>query len=158
MKRRNFLKSLLGASTVPFMCNAKFLKAKYVKCSINMNPDNIKTNGTFDEWIESIRAEADRLLNSNLKKGDEKYLVDTKWCTWGYEMPARAITIKNEFNKEYTYFSYAKFEFDRDQSKLRRKFLINLAKIRFEDAIASVYCRYVEYGNFLNRLNFKGEL
>ena len=143
--------------------------------NIKINSYNIKTDGTFIQWIESIRTEVDRLLNSNLKKDDGEYFVFVKDDEWvgessdflpaeavlkkdksghyKYILPAKKISINDEFGNEYISFSLAEFEFDADQSKLRRKYLINLTKIRFQDAIGYVTNKCVKYYKLLDRLN-----
>lgn len=136
MKRRNFLKGLFGVAAIPSICTAKLPKSTWSK-DIDINFDNININGTFNEWVESIRAEVERLLKP-VNQDDEKYLVVVKPCDWGVKrsIPAKAVVIKDGY-RVYTYFSLAEMEFNK-HTKYRKKHLTRLIECRFIDMTWSI--------------------
>ena len=150
MKRRNFLKSVLGVAVAPSICAAKLSRSTKLK-GVDINFDNIKINGTFDEWVESIRAEADRLLKP-VKKGDEEYIVKAEFSSWGYKMPARSIVVSDGY-RNLGWFSIAEFEFERN--KRNKKRLRQLIRVRFIDMLWSINAKIVEDYRLLKRFDPK---
>jgi len=139
MERRNFLKGLFGIVAVPSVCFAESLK--YIKPkNIDINFNNININGTFDEWIESIRTEVERLLKP-INKDDKfygKYTVRVEPTYWGINrtMPAKAIIVSGEYRKCYSYFSLAEMEFKHNRRDKKRKYgLTRLVSVRFIDIL-----------------------
>ena len=150
MKRRNFLKSVLGVAVAPSICAARSSKQfKFPPTGINFNA--IKINGTFDEWIESIRVEVERLFGST-KKRNERYLVTTKWSTWGYKTPSRLIIISDFYNKNIGWFSFAEHEFKRKERN-RQKNLTRLVEVRFIDMIWSLHDHIIDHYKVLKRFD-----
>lgn len=169
MKRRNFLKSLFGVVAVPSLCTAKLLKnneSKNVGIGL-INFDSIKINGTFDEWIESIRTEVERLLVAK-NKYDNVYSVSVKPDDWGLEkirsIPAKMILIAHvgirgltifDSARNIVYFSLAKFEFK--HNKHSKKGLTSLVNVRFIDMMWSLEDRRENLFKLLKRLDPKHE-
>ena len=151
MERRNFLKSLLGVMAIPSIITAKPLKrSKHLSTYINFG--NIKMGDTFDEWIESIRAEVGRLLEP---VGDEfeKYIVVARFTRWGPKIPAMAIVVRDNY-RDLAYFSLAEMEFNR-YTKQRKKYLTNLVSVRFMDMLWGLNTILVENHRLLTKFDPK---
>lgn len=165
MKRRKFLKGLFGILAVPTISIAKLsrgINTPSVKSKNIINFNNIKVNGVFNEWIESIRIEIKRLL-APVNKYDNMYSVSIKPDDWGYEfcdiywvkhlkkkytLPAKMIVIQHigimglttfDDARNITYFGFAKHEFEHKRFGMgNRKYLKNLVNTRFNSMLWSL--------------------
>ena len=71
MKRRNFLKIVTGLLAVPTtMCSAKSTQKSSLCNTGSFSHDNIKVDGTFEEWVDSIAKEIERSLAVKSKEPD----------------------------------------------------------------------------------------
>lgn len=171
MKRREFLKMLSGILVVPTVCiatqskNIDILNAKLDSVSINFN--NIKIDGTFDEWIESIKVEVQKMLICT-DYGCNTYSVEIRPDDWGKEeyglIPAKQIVIVYtgikgvadfDFPKDITYFGFAKKEFE--CCKVSSKYLKNLVNVRFWNMQWGLENKRENYFMLLRRFNPKHE-
>lgn len=150
MKRRNFLKAMVGISAVPTtscLARSSFNRNTfYHHSSTLINHDNIKINGTFEEWIKSIEKETERLLATKSKELDADwfkpyYNVKTESCDWSPKqdgsMPAFMIQVYVGSYGLMVSFSFAKCEWDRNCKS--PKALQSMLNIRFIDFVWSVY-------------------
>jgi len=150
MKRRNFLKTITGLCAVPAtMCSAKStqeLSQKSSSCNAgSINHDNIKINGTFEGWVNSIAKEIERLLAVKSKEPDadwfgSEYSIKVVPGDWSPKqdgsMPALAVCISISEYKLGTHFSFTKYEWDRDHHP---KSLQRRLDCRYVDCIWSMY-------------------
>lgn len=150
MKRRNFLKSLFGVVVIPSICTAKLPKHTKSK-NVDIDFNNVNINGTFDEWVESIRAEVQRLLKP-INQGDEKYIIKTKASYWGNgkSIPAKSIIVSDKYI-DLGWFSLAKCEFK--STRHRKKHLTRLVQVRFIDMLWSMNSLIVYRYNVLKRFD-----
>lgn len=167
MKRREFLKAVTGIVAIPTICTTTLSKnINTFNNNTGINFDNIKTTGTFDQWIESIRTEIQRMLVSK-NHGDNTYSVEIKSSNWGTKkdpVPAKAIVIMYTgivnlttfvFPREMTYFSFAKCEFKR--AKANPKWLKSLVTVRFVNMQWSLEDQRERYFKLLRRFDPKHE-
>ena len=149
MNRRGFLKTVLGTTAACTAYPVKLLGNARVfnpgSCSNDINFNNIKTTGTFNEWIESIRTEIERLLTRTNDNWDT-YTVETTCCDWGYcnpgghrkSIPAAAIAIKRN-GQDVISCSFGRMEFDhKNFGKGDKKYLKSLVSVRFIDMLWSI--------------------
>jgi len=120
-----------------------------------INTDNIKIDGTFDEWIESIKVEIERLLAPKDDKDDkdDKYVVEVLDApAWSENSgPIKVINIH-----DITYFSFGEKEFERARD-CSQKSLESLLKVRFVDAVWSIEAIREDYFRLLRRFDPKHE-
>ena len=125
-----------------------------------INHDNIKIDGTFEDWIKSIAKEVDRLFSSKSKEPDAgwfglKHRVEITPCDWDPEqndgMPAFAISIHLGEYYLGTHFSFAKIEWDRNYKSL--KAMRSILNVRFIDCIWSLYHVVREQVIFLKKMD-----
>ncbi len=168
MERREFLKAIASIAAVPAICTtglSKIIGTSDTKSNFTeINFDNIKTTGTFDEWIESIRTEIERMLAGE-NHGDSIYSVEVRSSDWGVgkeSLPAKAIVIMYagigdmvifESPREITYFDFAKFEFE--HNKTCPEGLKNLVTVRFIDMQWSLENQRERYFKLLRRFDPK---
>jgi len=81
---------------------------------------NINTTGTFDEYMDSVVIEIQRLLS-------DYYRVVTEATKWLPDQPARIVKIFGDDGWN-TSFSIAEFEFDKNEQPTDR---VELADVRF---------------------------
>ena len=163
MKRRNFLKTVIWVLSIPAtLCSAKTnqhrkpITRKIKKTTSNLiNHNNIKINGTFEEWIQSIVKEVRRLLTVKSKEPDAYWFRDNydvcidSW-KWKKDIPARGILIyKGKEKRIMGYFSFAEVEFNKNRKN--PKWLRNLLNVRFIDCIWSMYDMGREHTIFLKK-------
>lgn len=126
---------------------------------ISINHDNIKINGTFEEWIKSIAKEIKRLLAVKSKEPDEdqfnfKYIIKIESSDWSPEqngsMPAFMIIISLGGHYLETYFSFAEIEWDRNHKNPKR--LQKIFDVRFMNCIRSLHNAVREQVILLKRL------
>jgi hypothetical protein len=125
------------------------LLGKIMKNKIKL--DNMKYDGTFEQFVKSIADEIKRILSVELNTSDKQYfdwhqkqLVELEYTTWengftGEKIPAISIVVTNIGDKWNitSYFGFCKEEFDEyenDEKQLRL-----LAQARFIDFIWGLY-------------------
>lgn len=135
MERRNFLKTMIGLSTMPTtLCLAKPLQRSPLYNNSLLIRNNIIINGTFKDWINSIANEIKRLLAIKTTRIGEhepksKYSVKVQPCDWDSGKPCLAIEVYMD-DKAMGYFSFAKSEYHKNNPKHLWKLL---------------QCRYVDF-------------
>ena len=102
---------------------------------------NINTTGTFREYIDSIAAEIQRLLNIEFSEGEPDYIVKIEETNWWVDqdggMPGLAIIFNDDTRLGVgTFFSIGEFEFANNTHD--PEFLDHLAQSRLTDAILSL--------------------
>ncbi len=127
MKRRNFLRTAIALPVV-LLLPIKLLAKE--KTKINYN--NIKTDGSFNEWGRSFAKEIDSLSYTDC--------VECR-CSVSWYVPDRernwpSFTILFSIEGYQTHISFAKTEFDK--CRKRPEGLRKLANIRFIDGLFSI--------------------
>lgn len=138
MKRRNFLRTVLTLPIITALPTKLFAKEK-----TKINHDNIKIDGSFEEWGKSVAKEIDSLSFISCvecKNTDSWYLPD-------FERYLQAFTIIFTTKCGYqTHISFAKTEFDKN--KQHPGALRKLVKVRFFDGLYSI--KELQNGNNQN--------
>jgi len=137
MERRNFLRGLFSIAAVPSICTTKIsenIKSK----NTDINFSNVKMDGTFDEWVESVRTEVERLLKP-VNQGDEKYIVKIESSYWDVKksISAKSIIVSNNYGDYLGWFGLSKEEFNHC-AKQPKKYLTRLVQVRFIDMLWSM--------------------
>jgi len=163
--RRSFLKTIAGFFTLPAGLSLAKSKQKTLEKATRkttqhfsfqynyekFNCENLKTNGTFRQWVDSIAKEIERLLAAESNEPDAcgfglKYDVEVKPCEWNPgqkdNVPALAVVIYlGKISSQDIFlansFSFAKMEWERNCKS--PKGLQQLARVRFIDCIWSLY-------------------
>lgn len=115
-----------------------------------MNLKNIKTTGTFSEWVESIRIELGEQLTPKDPMGDV-YLVLSEYCNFAPNSlpadPGRKIVISDLDGREISYLAFTEQEFESGKG------LGCLVKARIVDTLASIKIHMLDCAAVMKRLS-----